>query len=171
MSFATRTPRPASRSLVTRALSLHAVAFAASIAASGALGCTPVLVTPPGFAELDEGDDYRYRASNAEGVVLAVRREKNAPKSDLAFWSGAVDAGLRRAGYTALEAHDVEASGHKGKQIRYRILRDGREHAYWVNVFVTKKMVVTLEAGGDAELFAREEDAIKRAIASLDVDS
>ncbi len=152
-----------------RALSRRAAVLVAVAALAGLGGCTPVIATPPGFAELDSGDGYRYRASNADGVVLAVRREKNDPKGDLAFWSGAIDAQLRRAGYTAVEAHDVEAAGVKGKQIRYLITRSGREHAYWVNVFVTPKKVITLEAGGDKELFAHEEEAIKKAIGSLDV--
>jgi hypothetical protein len=137
---------------------------------AGAAGCARVGVsTPGGFAELDAGDTFRYRASNSDGVVIAVRREKNDPKGDLAFWSGAVDAQLRRAGYQATEGHDVEARGLKGKQIRYTITRAGREHAYWINVFVTERSVVTVEAGGDKELFAREEDAIKRTIASLEI--
>ncbi len=145
--------------------------LAMSLAAAGALtGCSAVhITTPPGFAELDKADGYRYRASNAEGVVLAVRREKNDPSGDLAFWSGAVDAELRRAGYTALEAHEVAAGGIKGKQIRYAIRREGREHAYWVSVFVTKKSVVTVEAGGDKELFVHQEAAILNAISSLDI--
>ncbi len=156
------------KSTIVRSLARR-VAIALAVAALGG-GCTSVhITTPPGFAELDSAAGYRYRASNAEGVVLAVRREKNDPQGDLSFWSGAIDAQLRRAGYSAVEAHDVEASGLKGKQIRYLIVREGRDHAYWINVFVTKKSVVTVEAGGDKDLFAHEEDAIKKAIATLDV--
>jgi hypothetical protein len=144
--------------------------FALSVAALGTMtGCGVHIATPPGFAELEKGDGYGYRASNAEGVVLAVRREKNDPSGDLTFWSGAVDAQLRRAGYTAVSGHDVSASGVKGKQIRYVIQREGREHAYWVSVFVTKKKVFTVEAGGDKDLFAHQESAIQSAIASLDL--
>ena len=63
--------------------------------------------TPSGFAQIDDGrkderyTGYTYRATNAEGVVLGVRHERNDPSGDLQFWSGAVDAHLRRAGYRA----------------------------------------------------------------------
>lgn len=152
-------------------LRIRSVLAFAALALSTAAGCAPALhiATPPGFAEIAEHDGYRYRASNAEGVVLAVRREKNDPAADLSFWSGAVDARLRRAGYNALEARAVEAHGLKGRQIRYAIVREGREHAYWVSVFVTRDAVVTVEAGGDKELFAHQEPAIEQAIASLDL--
>jgi len=133
-------------------------------------GCTTARVGPPhGFAVIEPGEGYRFRAVSPDGVVVAVRREANDPKGDLAFWSGALDAKLRRDGYRALEARDVEAKGMKGKQLRYAIDRGGREHSYWVSVFVTPTAVVTVEAGGDHELFARESEALLRAIATLDL--
>ncbi len=128
------------------------------------------IVPPPGFAVLEGGADHGYRAVSSDGVVLAVRREKNEPRGDLGFWSGAIDAKLRRDGYRAFEAHDVTAKGVKGKQIRYAIELEGREHTYSVSVFVTETSVLTVEAGGDHELFARESQAIARAVESLTVD-
>jgi hypothetical protein len=56
---------------------------------------------------------------SAEGVVIAVRRERNQPKANLAFWSAAVDYELRRKGYSAIASKDVKsAQGVPGKQIR-----------------------------------------------------
>ena len=66
-----------------------------------------------------EGDDYDYRAANAEGVVLAVRRNDNDPQGDLTFWSGALDAHLQRKGYTPEKTTEVHsADGITGKQVR-----------------------------------------------------
>lgn len=132
-------------------------------------GCASARLVPPsGFAVLDPGEDYRFRAVSPEGVVIAVRREPNEPHGDLGFWSGALDAKLRRDGYRALEAVDVQAKGLKGKQIRYAIERGGRDHSYWVSVFVLNDAVITVEMGGDHELFAKESEALLRALSTLD---
>ena len=128
------------------------------------------ITTPAGFAELDGQKDYGYRATSPQGVVIAVRREKNEPYGDLSFWSGAVDAQLRRGGYKAIKAIDVAASGVKGKQIHYVVVRSGREHMFWVSVFVTEKAVVTVEVGGDLEYFEKAEKALSAAIASVQID-
>lgn len=138
--------------------------------AAAALGCGPgfEITTPAGFAELEDQEDYGYRATSAEGVVVAVRREDNRPYGDLAFWSGAVDAELRRAGYVAEKALEVKtADGVSGRQIRYRREIAGRPHAFWATVFVTETVVVTIEAGGDQAHFEKLEKAVAEAIASL----
>ena len=155
--------------MLSRSSSLRVLGFAL-LGCVGITGCHPIRIAPPpGFAVLEPGEDYSYRAVSPQGVVLTVRREKNEPEGDLGFWSGAIDAKLRRDGYRAYEAHDVVSKGVKGKQVRYAIERDQREHTYWVTVFVTSSAVITVEAGGDHELFAREGEAVGRSIATLDV--
>lgn len=149
---------------ITLLVALACLAVAASGCARGFR-----ITTPSGFAELEDQDDYGYRAANAQGVVLAVRREPNRPYGDLTFWSGALDAHLRRGGYVAEEAVDVSAGGMKGRQVRYRIERSGRDHIFWVTVFVTDDQVVTVEAGGDVEYFDEAKEAIGKAIGSLQV--
>jgi hypothetical protein len=129
-----------------------------------------VLTTPSGFAELEAGRDYAYRATNAEGVVIAVRRENNRPYGDLGFWSGAVDAHLRRDGYTADKAVEVQsADGVPGRQIRYHATRERREFVFWASVFVTEANVVVVEAGGDRLHFDKLEGAVGSSLASLEV--
>ena len=144
-------------------------AFALTAAALLA-GCTHdfTIDTPDGFAPLDDQTTYDYRATDAEGVVLGVREKANDPHGDLAFWSGALDAHLRRQGYRAVEATAVESSdGVAGRQLRYTVSRSGRQHAYWVTVFVTADKVVTVEAGGDEAFFDTRGKAIGKAIASV----
>jgi hypothetical protein len=127
------------------------------------------LQTPDGFAELDDGD-YAYRATSAEGVVIAVRREANDPKANLAFWSAAVDYELRRKGYTARASKEVKsAEGVPGKQIRYEATREGRPNVLWTTVFVTGKHVVVVEAGGDSAHFERVEADVEKAIKALEL--
>ena len=136
----------------------------------GGCGRGFVLTTPSGFAELEAGHDYAYRATNAEGVVIAVRREHNRPYGDLGFWSGAVDAHLRRGGYAADKAVEVQsADGVPGRQIRYHATRERREFVFWASVFVTDDKVVVVEAGGDRVHFDKLETAVGSSLASLEV--
>jgi hypothetical protein len=146
--------------------------IACLIAAASLLGgCTHdfQISTPDGFAPLEDQETYDYRATDAEGVVLGVREKANDPRGDLSFWSGALDAHLRRRGYRAVASKDVESvDGIAGRQIRYAVDRDGRRHAYWVTVFVTDDRVVTVEAGGDEAFFEEKGKAIQKAIASVE---
>lgn len=144
----------------------------AATATTACAGQNIDLSTPDGFAELDGDRTYSYRATNADGVVLAVRAEKNDPQGDLDFWSGAVDAHLRRAGYAVHSLHEVKsADGVDGKQLRYTMLRGQREHNFWVTVFVTGRRVVTVEAGGDHEFFDGRSASVAAAIESVKVGS
>jgi hypothetical protein len=134
-------------------------------------GCTRDvgIQTPESFAELDEGD-YAYRATSAEGVVIAVRREDNDPKGTLAFWSSAIDYELRRKGYSAQSAKSVKsADGVAGKQIRYSASREGRPSVLWTTVFVSGGNVIVVEAGGDAAHFEGVESEVEKAINEVEV--
>ena len=146
---------------------LTALAVAGGV---GACGRGFAIETPAGFAELEGQKDYGYRATTAEGVVLAVRKKQNRPFGDLGFWAGAVDAHVRRLGYSAIEGRDVKsADGVEGKQVRYNASFEGRPHAFWATVFVTDSAVVTVETGGDAEFFQPATASVETAIASIEV--
>ncbi|KIG15340.1 hypothetical protein DB30_05672 [Enhygromyxa salina] len=134
-------------------------------------GCaTTTLATPTGFAAHDEGKTYDFRASDGEGVVIAVRTEKNRPSGDLLYWSATLDVQLRKTGYEPLDRVDVKsADGHAGKQLRYVLHDGGREMVYWLSVFVTDARVVVVEAGGDAAFFEPKAAQVEAAIGSLNV--
>jgi hypothetical protein len=131
-------------------------------------GCTSWLDTPSGFAELDDSA-YDYRATNADGVVIAVRELDNDPEADLEFWAGAIDAKLRRQ-YTAESVEPVRTrAGMEGVQVRYVTSRNGRAHRYWTTLFVTEDDVYLIEAAGDAELFDAQVDEVEQAISSFEI--
>lgn len=134
-------------------------------------GCASAhLDTPAGFAAFDDNKAYDFYASDGEGVVLAVRTEKNRPHGDLSYWTSALDVQLREAGYRPHNVADVtSADGHEGKQLRYVVDDDGRELVFWVSVFVTDRHVVLVEAGGDVAFFEPKERQIVAAIATLQV--
>lgn len=140
---------------------------AAALAATS-IGCThaPNLATPAGFVRLDDSR-YDYRATTAEGVVIAVREFDNDPRGDLGFWAGALQARLARA-YTPSSVHEVESlAGWQGRQLRFTTTREGRPHGYWATVFVRGGTVYLVEAGGDEAWFVEREGEVMEAILSL----
>jgi hypothetical protein len=126
--------------------------------------------TPDGFAELDGNDDYSYRATSAEGVVLAVRKEKNDPEGGLDFWSSAVKNDLTQRGYRLVESKNVKSkNGVAGTELRCEMTRAGRPNVLWVAVFVSGSRVIVVEAGGDVAHFEHSEDRVQAAIENLEV--
>lgn len=133
----------------------------------GAIGCGPgfALKTPDGFVELEDQEEYAYRATTAQGVVMSVRVEPNRPKGNLSFWTDAIDLKLRNIGYTAVEAREVKTkSGATGKQLRYTRTIYDRPHIFWLTVFVTNADVFVIETGGDERDFSKAKDEIGKAI-------
>ena len=125
--------------------------------------------TPSGFAQLSDDERYDYRATNADGVVIAVRAVRNEPEANLEFWGRVVDERLRRQGYVPEgdPAPVRSANGLTGVMFRYGCTVGGREHRYQVAVFVRARKVFVLEAGGDREVFDPAAPAVARAFASF----
>jgi hypothetical protein len=140
---------------------------------SSLVGCASVakLDTPSGFATLESDDAFAYRALSAKGVVVATRTEKNELKGNTEFWAESIDQKLLRAGYIKQSEKTVKASsGLEGRQLRYTVERNGREHRYWVTVFLKGKRVVVVEAAGDTQHFVPLEATLERTITTLRAD-
>jgi hypothetical protein len=143
--------------------------------APAALGaCAPAarLQAPEGFAVLDDQHEYTYRASTADGVVIAVRAEPNKPAGNLDFWSEAVDRQLRASRYEpdGKPADVRSAAGIPGRQMHYTRVDQGRTYRFWATVFVTEGKIYVVEAGGDADRFkGKTEESVKKAIESLTI--
>lgn len=155
---------------------MRTLLFSALLALSlSAAACGPKvdIATPPGFAVLDKQEEYVYRATSAEGLVLAVRGEKNDPAGNLEFWSDALTQKLLGAGY-ALDGEPREVRtrrGFVGRQARFTREHQRRPQRLWLTVFVNQKHVFVVEAGGDAERFKdKAEAAVQKAIESIGVD-
>lgn len=146
--------------------------FAAFVAISFAFGgCASFqATTPKQFAELeDQEPQYDYRATTPDGVVLAVRVLDNEPRADESFWAKAIELKLRTmGGYALLDTRDVKCkTGLGGKQYRFGHDEGARPHLYWLTVFVTKKRIFVLEAGGAKDLVQREASAIDAFVADF----
>jgi hypothetical protein len=122
--------------------------------------------TPPGFVELDDQHDYDYRATTADGLVIAVREIDNDPKGAMEFWTRAIENTMRqRGGYALLGTHDVkDKNGLAGKQLRFGHDENGTPHLYYVTVFLTDKTIFLLEAGGTKELVEKHATEIAYAV-------
>ena len=138
------------------------IAFAVATSA-----CTPMLSTPATFAAVKKGD-YDYRATTAQGVVIAARKEGNKPEASLDFWARAIDLRLKRDGYTAEGESAIKSDrGLDGRALRYTRDQNGRTMRYWLTVYATDSNVYLVEAGGDKEDFDPALPQIERAIRSL----
>ena len=109
--------------------------------------------TPAGFVELEDQEAYDYRATTADGLVIAVREIDHEPKGQVDFWTRAIENRMRqRGGYAMIGTRDVKTkSGLAGKQLRFGHDESGAPHLYFVTLFVTDKTLFLLEAGGTKE--------------------
>jgi hypothetical protein len=143
-------------------------------------GCGPSfsISTPPGFVELDEEySAYDYRATNADGVVLAVRELEHEPQGELAFWIKAIENRMReRGGYALLETKPAEsADGVSGLLLKFGLdvqaegapPAAGKPHIYELAVFVTPEKLFLVEAGGTQELLTAQQGGIDAALRSF----
>jgi len=149
-------------------------------------GCGPsfVLSTPPGFIELEEKySPYDYRATTADGVVIAAREIDNDRHGELGFWVRAIENRMReRGGYALLESKTVKsADGVEGRQLRFGHDDQGssgasapaqgtgsaRPHLYYLTIFVTEEKIFLVEVGGTKELVTSQAAAFDSVIASF----
>jgi hypothetical protein len=142
--------------------------LALSLLAPLAIACGPSakLASPNGFAHV--GGDYDDRITNAHGVVVGARVEKNEPQANLDFWVEAVDLRLKARGYEADgEAADVKnASGIPGRSLHYK----RGWYRYWIDVYATEKRVVVVEATGDARDFDAAKTSVEASMRSVRVN-
>ena len=127
--------------------------------------------SPPGFVEIEnDWDAYDYRATTADGLVLAVREIEHDPKGEPEFWLTAIKNRMReRAGYALLEEKPVQsADGVKGTQLRFgHDSETGKPHLYYLTVFVTDSAIHVIEAGGTKELMTAGQAKVDAAVSEF----
>lgn len=115
--------------------------------------------TPSGFVELEDQDDrgYDWRATSADGLVLAVRVQDHEPKGELTFWARVVENHMRQSGgYALVSKSDVKTTqGVAGTMLRFGHDQGTTPHLYWVTILVTDSHIFLLEAGGTKDLVER----------------
>ncbi|RLB47962.1 MAG: serine/threonine protein kinase [Deltaproteobacteria bacterium] len=137
------------------------------------LGCGPsfVAVTPPGFVEIEnEYDSYDFRATSADGLVIAVREIEHDPQGTTEFWIQAIKNRMRdRGGYALLETVTVKSGdGIEGTQLRFGHDEEGnRPHLYYVTLFITESSILLLEAGGTKKLMTDHAAELGKAVSQF----
>jgi hypothetical protein len=128
--------------------------------------------TPPGFVELEDQEAYDYRATTADGLVIAVREIKHEPRGQMDFWTRAIENRMRqRGGYALLGTRDVKTkAGVDGKQLRFGHDESGTPHLYYVTLFLTDKHIFLLEAGGTKEQMDKHASEIDYAVVNFKID-
>ncbi len=140
----------------------------------GTVACGPSFqaTTPPGFVELEDEphDDFDYRATSADGLVIAVRQLEHKPTGEISFWVTAIKNRMReRGGYALLDEVAVQsADGVAGTQLRFgHDEESGKPHLYYLAVFVTPDSIYLVEAGGTKDLMTANEAKVQQAVASF----
>jgi hypothetical protein len=133
-----------------------ALALLLGVAAS-ACGRPFDVKTPPGFVELENQQEYAYRATSPEGIVTAVRVVEDEKRGDLGFWTQAITLQMRDvSGYALLESAEVASlDGTKGRQLKFGHDEDNKPYEYWVTIYPAQGRLFLVEAGGSKEAFDR----------------
>jgi hypothetical protein len=153
-----------------RIVASHPGLLIAALLLTAACGRPFDVRTPRGFVELaNQGPDYAYRATTADGVVVAIRAIDAAGREDLGFWEQAVTLELHDAsGYALLGKEDVRSEdGTAGRKLDFGRDQNGKPYAYRVAVFTAQSRVFLLEAGGTKESVARLEPQLDWQVATF----
>lgn len=159
-----------------RFLQIFALVFGLALVVSMGTGCgRPYdIKTPDGFIDLEDRYEdqgaHEYRASTADGVVIAVRAFDNKPKADMALAVRALENRVRIGqGYALLGKHEVVArDGNKGTMLEFGHDEPSGPHLYYTAVFLTDDRVFIFEAGGRKELVEKAKPSIDWALKSFD---
>ncbi|MCG5052971.1 MAG: hypothetical protein KA712_08420 [Myxococcales bacterium] len=159
--------------LVLRAASRGA-GVGALVLALLAVGCAPKLriKTAPTFADVTKlaGGDYLYRATSADGVVVAVRREPREPgDASEAFWTEALQTHFRQhGGYALIEKKQVRLGGSGlGPLLRFGRDQAGAPYLYELGLVLTKDWIYLCEVGGRQATVEQHRKAIDSMLASV----
>jgi hypothetical protein len=148
--------------------------FFSLVLLSAGCGSKVAIKTPSGFADVTEQSEggYDYRATSADGVVIAVKRIKREPRNaEPSFWYQAVENQLRqKGGYARLSSNPVKsADGVEGLQIVFGHDQNGHPFLYNVAVFLTPKTIVVAEFGGRKDKVDEHAAGLTASLQSLSV--
>ena len=147
-----------------------AVLLLASVSATGC-GRPFKVETAPGFIELSGQNEYAYRATTPEGVVVAVRVVEDEDRADVDFWAKAVTLQMRDvSGYALTSSKDVQSrDGTKGKELRFGHDEDKKPYEYVVQLYAAQGRLFVVEAGGAKEQMDRAKDSVAWTMKSVKV--
>jgi len=148
-----------------------ACVLAAAAISLGGCGRPFKMETAPGFIELAGQNDYAYRATTPDGVVVAVRVVEDEDRADVDFWAKSVTLQMRDvSGYALLATKDVESrDGTKGKELRFGHDEDKKPYEYVVQIYAAQSRLFLVEAGGTKEQMDRSKASVDWMMKSVKV--
>lgn len=143
-------------------------------------GCQSFALTAPAnFVELEEPgwSQYALRATNADGVVVAVREVDDARRGSLGFWSQAIRNRLRDShAYALLDERTVHAaSGEEGVRLRFGRDEGQQPYDYELALYVQERSwprvsrVFVVEMGGPREAYGKVSAALDDALSGFTI--
>lgn len=126
------------------------------------------MTLPDGFVEVgpDARGRYHTRAISPDGVVVALRIERNAENAGADFWGQAIRNELAQSrGYALTAKKEIQsAAGLEGRMMEFSTDADGETGVYMVAVFVSGDEVLVSEAGGKTGAVAPLADSLRTAM-------
>lgn len=129
-------------------------------------GCKKHIKTPSDFAKMDDpGYDYEYRAISSDEVVIGVQKRPNEPRGDVAFWSKVWQEKYPPIkDYTFVDKEALTTNGGlKGSLLEFTSEEEDGLYRLLIGLFVIKKKVWILSAGGKDEVLTDHRETLVKA--------
>jgi hypothetical protein len=129
-------------------------------------GCNKHLKTPADFARMDEpGYGYVYRAISSDEVVIGVQHRPNEPRGDVEFWTKVWQEKyppIKDYAFVEKESLTTDA-GLGGSLLEFTSEEEDGLYRLLIGLFVVKKKIWILTAGGKDEALAGQRETIVKA--------
>jgi len=137
-------------------------------------GCQKVSMdAPEGFAKIDDSDEL-YTAVTPEGMKLSIRKEKNYPQKEAAFWGDALSHHLNEEGYTKVSEDEgaiaFDCPAGKGAYVEWGVPYGGKDYLYLTGVVVRGKDLFVVQAAGPYSVYKQYQKGIKTSLSTLSLN-
>ncbi|MDH3348001.1 MAG: hypothetical protein OEM02_07870 [Desulfobulbaceae bacterium] len=123
---------------------------------------------PQGFASYEETETIR--AVSSSGVMYRIKREKNEPYAELAFWKEALKKRMLDAGYIYVKDGDIKVGKRSGYLLELAAPLGTQDFTYLIAVCLQdNKQLVIVEAAGEMVAFLEKRQTIISTIEQLEL--
>lgn len=137
----------------------------------GSFGCIPSLPEeqniPAGFAPYAENNIIR--AVSSDGVMYRIRREKNEPFAELAFWKEALKKRMVDAGYSFMKDEDIDIGKRPGYLLELAAPLGTQDYTYLIALCLKDDQLVIVEAAGEMTIFKTRRQEIIATVQGLEL--
>lgn len=113
---------------------------------------------PQGFAAYQSAK--KQAAISPEGIVYAIRHEKNEPMADLSFWKKAMKKRLLETGYIFVAESDLQGQKQQGYLLELAAPVGKEDFAWIIALYVQGKQLHIIQASGEEKKLKQHRKAI-----------